>query len=129
MIVMKFGGTSVENAVAIDRVAGIVRKRLGHRPVVVVSAMAKVTDGLLEIARLAAHGKLADALERCEAMQARHQHAVAELIPNGGREPVLAEINKQFGTLAEIVKGIAAVGECSPRTSDYVASFGELLSS
>ena len=47
MIVMKFGGTSVQDAKAIDRVAQIVQGRLADRPVVVVSAMAKVTDSLL----------------------------------------------------------------------------------
>ena len=48
MIVMKFGGTSVEDAKAIDRVASIVQGRLAQKPVVVVSAMAKVTDTLLD---------------------------------------------------------------------------------
>src|SRR5208283_670092 len=47
MIVMKFGGTSVQDAKAIDRVAQIVQSRLADRPVVVVSAMAKVSDSLL----------------------------------------------------------------------------------
>ncbi len=50
MIVMKFGGTSVESAEAIARVAGIVKKRLDQRPVVVVSAMGKTTNKLLAIA-------------------------------------------------------------------------------
>jgi len=53
MIVMKFGGTSVEDAKAIDRVASIVEGRLSQQPVVVVSAMAKVTDTLLTMARAA----------------------------------------------------------------------------
>src|SRR6266853_2337884 len=47
MIVMKFGGTSVQDAKAIDRAAQIVQGRLGDHPVVVVSAMSKVTDSLL----------------------------------------------------------------------------------
>ena len=50
MIVMKFGGTSVESAEAIDRVASIVRDRLALRPIVVVSAMGKTTNKLLAIA-------------------------------------------------------------------------------
>ena len=129
MIVMKFGGTSVENAVAIDRVASIVHSRLARKPVVVVSAMAKVTDGLLEIARVAAAGNLAKAIENCNALHDRHRHAIGELIPEEQRPAVLSEIDAQFTRLAEVVKGIAAVGECSPRTSDFVASFGELLSS
>ena len=50
MIVMKFGGTSVESAAAIERVASIVRTRLERRPVVVVSAMGRTTNKLLAIA-------------------------------------------------------------------------------
>jgi len=50
MIVMKFGGTSVEDAQAIDRALAIVRARQAQKPVVVVSAMAKVTDQLLTMA-------------------------------------------------------------------------------
>jgi aspartate kinase len=50
MIVMKFGGTSVESASAIARVAGIVKSRANRKPVVVVSAMGKTTNKLLAIA-------------------------------------------------------------------------------
>ena len=53
MIVMKFGGTSVQDAQAIDRVAAIVRDRLNERPVVVVSALAKITDQLLAMSSAA----------------------------------------------------------------------------
>ncbi len=57
MIVMKFGGTSVESAAAIERVAGIVKARAERRPVVVVSAMGKTTNKLLAIAAAAIEGK------------------------------------------------------------------------
>src|SRR6266550_4450338 len=57
-LVMKFGGTSVEDVVAIRRAAQIVRQRLRHRPVVVVSALSDVTDQLLEAGRKAAAGQL-----------------------------------------------------------------------
>ncbi|HKE05917.1 MAG TPA: lysine-sensitive aspartokinase 3, partial [Blastocatellia bacterium] len=50
---MKFGGTSVEDAVAIRRLVSIVRRQLHHQPVVVVSAMGRTTNGLLECARMA----------------------------------------------------------------------------
>jgi aspartate kinase len=129
MMVMKFGGTSVENAGAIDRVASIVRNRREHRPIVVVSAMAGVTDELLEMARLACCGDLPGALERCDALKERHFRAVSELVPKDKNAAMLADLQKQFTILTEVAKGIAAVGECSPRTKDYVASFGELCSS
>ena len=50
MIVMKFGGTSVQDAKAIERAGSIVKGRIAQKPVVVVSAMAKVTDQLLAMA-------------------------------------------------------------------------------
>ncbi|HET9227920.1 MAG TPA: lysine-sensitive aspartokinase 3, partial [Thermoanaerobaculia bacterium] len=56
MIVMKFGGSSVESAEAIGRVANIVRGQQDRRPVVVVSAMAKTTRNLMEAANAAAAG-------------------------------------------------------------------------
>ncbi len=56
MIVMKFGGTSVESAVAIERVAGIVKARAERKPVVIVSAMGKTTNKLLAIAQSAING-------------------------------------------------------------------------
>ena len=58
MIVMKFGGTSVESRKAIERVAGIVRDRLEHRPVVVVSAMGRTTNKLLAIASVRGCGRI-----------------------------------------------------------------------
>jgi aspartate kinase len=54
---MKFGGTSVMDAAAIDRTAQIVRGRLSRRPAVVVSAMSKVTDALLAAGKAAGEGK------------------------------------------------------------------------
>src|SRR5499427_7854486 len=72
MIVMKFGGTSVQDARAIDRVAGIVRERLPENPVVVVSALAKITDQLLAMASAAGAGKREPALDLCRAARERH---------------------------------------------------------
>ena len=51
MIVMKFGGTSVEDSRGIERLEKIARQRSGEKPVIVVSAMSKVTDQLLATAR------------------------------------------------------------------------------
>jgi aspartate kinase len=56
MIVMKFGGTSVESAVAIERVASIVKARIDRHPIVVVSAMGKTTNKLLALAQTAIGG-------------------------------------------------------------------------
>ncbi|OYW12215.1 MAG: hypothetical protein B7X34_02115, partial [Acidobacteriia bacterium 12-62-4] len=70
MIVMKFGGSSVESAVAIARVAEIVRSRLAEKPVVVVSAMGKTTNALLAAAELAADGQRDAAQAALDALEA-----------------------------------------------------------
>jgi aspartokinase len=72
MIVMKFGGTSVQDAKAIERVAHIVQGRLADRPVVVVSAMAKVTDALLSMGKAAGGGDRKTALKMARALRERH---------------------------------------------------------
>ena len=72
MIVMKFGGTSVESAEAIARAAGIVRARLDRKPVVVVSAMGKTTNKLLAIAADAVAGELKLALAKLTELREFH---------------------------------------------------------
>src|SRR5580704_5560145 len=83
MIVMKFGGTSVQDSVAIDRVASIVKDRLAQKPVVVVSAMAKVTDQLLAAARAAGNADRTGALEISRALRERHYTTAGELLGSG----------------------------------------------
>ena len=80
MIVMKFGGTSVQDAKAIKRVRGIVKGRLAQKPVVVVSAMSKVTDQLLAMARAAGNGDRKTALGLSRALRERHYNAAGELL-------------------------------------------------
>ena len=130
MIVMKFGGTSVEDAKAIDRVASIVQGRHRSSPVVVVSAMAKVTDTLLTMARAAGEGERKTALKLCRSLAGASlqlppancwaPRASPNSIPNSARTS---------RHLDELLRGISAVGEITPRTTDHVAAFGEMLSS
>jgi len=129
MIVMKFGGTSVEDAAAIDRAACIVRDRLGQQPVVVVSAMAKVTDQLVAMGRAAGSGDLETALQLARSLRERHYTATSELLHSGVFTETHLELEAMFDALDELLRGISAVGELTPRTSDYVLSFGERLSS
>ncbi len=128
MIVMKFGGTSVESAAAIQRVCGIVRARLERRPVVVVSAMGKTTNRLLAMARLAASGRRDEALAECDAL--RRFHHDEALPPADPRErPALARLlDEHFQELAELLRGLSVLGELTPRSMDAVASYGERLS-
>jgi len=129
MIVMKFGGTSVMDASAIERTAQIVRGRLPRRPVVVVSAMSGVTDALLKAGRAAGEGQREQALELARGLRQRHHATAKELVSNAQIVELSAEVDREFDTLDELLKGIVAVGELSPRSSDYVVSYGERLNS
>ena len=129
MIVMKFGGTSVEDSTAIDRVVGIVRERLASQPVVVVSAMAKVTDQLLATATAAGSGDRESALKLAHALRERHYAAAGELLGTGLFTQFHSELETDFDSLDELLRGIAAVGELTARTMDNVVSFGERISS
>jgi aspartate kinase len=129
VIVMKFGGTSVEDAAAISRVAEIVKGRLHERPCVVVSAMAKVTDALLAAAAAAGSGDLDKALDLCLKLRERHYNAAGELLDTGLHTELHSELANEFNALEQLLRGIAAVGELTPRTSDHVVSYGERLSS
>ncbi len=129
MIVMKFGGTSVQDAKAIEYAAAIVKGRAAQKPVVVVSAMAKVTDQLLTMARAAGNGDRKNALKLCRALQERHYNTAGELLGTALFTQFHSDLGLDFETLDELLRGIAAVGELTPRTTDYVSAFGEVLSS
>ena len=129
MIVMKFGGTSVEDAAAIDRAACIVRERVLEKPMVVVSALAKVTDQLLAMARAAGAGDRDKAIQLSRALRERHYTVAGELLGTGVFTQFHSELEADFDGLDELLRGLSAVGELTPRTSDNVASFGERISS
>ena len=129
VIVMKFGGTSVEDATAIDRIAGIVKGRLAQHPYVVVSAMSKVTDTLLAMAAAAGKGDRDKALDLCRQVRERHFNTAGELLGTGLYTELHSELQGEFDALEQLLRGICAVGELTPRTSDNVVSFGERLSS
>lgn len=116
MIVMKFGGTSVEDAVAIDRSCGIVAQRISRKPLVVVSALAGTTNGLIEAGRLAGERKLDEALAVIAPLEARH----VELLPSTATD---------FAALRELLRALSSIGELSARTRDLITSYGEVLSS
>jgi len=129
MIVMKFGGTSVESAIAIQRVAEIVRSRRKQDPIVVVSAMAKVTDQLVAMGQKAASGDAEGALELLPALKERHLQAAKSLLNPKVFSKISSKLEQTFVQLGEFLRGVSAVHELSPRSSDFLLSFGELLSS
>src|SRR5271166_631784 len=132
LVVMKFGGTSVEDPAAIGRTAGIVAGRVanGKSPVVVVSAMAKVTDQLLRAAAAAAQGDRAGALAISSRLRARHRDTAADLVKDAAEcAALVCTIEEKFATLDEVLRGLAAIRELTPRISDLIVSYGERISS
>jgi aspartate kinase len=131
LVVMKFGGTSVEDARAMKRTAAIVRGRRerGLEAVVVVSAMAKVTDLLVSAAAAAGRGDKAGALAIGARLRHRHIDTATALLDPQPVTDLQAALHQEFDALDDLLRGIAAVGELTPRTNDLVLSFGERLSS
>src|SRR5881296_823210 len=125
MIVCKFGGTSVQDAEAVRRVAGIIKARLKDKPVVVASAMGKTTNGLLQAAETAARGKRQEALDLLGKIRERHYREPQKLLAGSAQEAVLEALGTHFKELATLLKGLAILGELTPRSMDAVASFGE----
>ena len=122
MIVMKFGGTSVESAEAIARVAGVVLARLDRNPVVVVSAMGKTTNKLLAIAADAVAGDLKSALYKLEDLRAFHLRESTGVDTNQIVEAHLQELDA-------LVRGLAVMRELTPRATDAISAYGERVSS
>ncbi len=129
MIVMKFGGTSVENDTAINRVADIVLGRLEERPVVVVSAIAGVTDALLAMSNAAASGSLPEALKLLRKVRQQHLAVLSALASRAGEAAVRQEVQALLDSTQDVLRGISALGELTPRSTDNILAVGELLSS
>jgi aspartate kinase len=128
---MKFGGTSVEDATAMLRTAAIVagRRQRGLRAVVVVSAMAKVTDQLLAAAAAAGKDDRTGSIAIAAQLRERHITTAQQLVTGERYIALAGKLHQEFDALDDLLRGIAAVGELTPRTNDLVVSFGERLSS
>ncbi|MGD0015278.1 MAG: lysine-sensitive aspartokinase 3 [Bryobacteraceae bacterium] len=129
MIVMKFGGTSVESAAAIERVRSIVQARAGRQPVVVVSAMGKTTNRLLALASDAVRGKRDHALAQLAALRDYHLEQARPVVAAADRAALEETVEEHFSELGELVRGLAVLGELTPRSVDAISSYGERLSS
>ena len=128
---MKFGGTSVADPDAINRLIGIVRQQKERDktpPVVVVSALAGVTDQLVAVARLAEEGEADKAAAELQALLDRHI-AVAAAITSESRNAVIADVKKEFDELIGLVHALSVLREVSPRSYDAVVAVGEVVSS
>ena len=125
---MKFGGSSVESAAAIERVAAIVTRALVRRPLVVVSAMGKTTERLLTMGEEAAAGEKDHALERLRRLREMHEREIGALLPHAARENLGLILDSHFHEMADLIEQFSERGECSPESSDALASYGERLS-
>lgn len=130
MIVMKFGGTSVANYEAITRTISIVRGKLGQKPVVVVSALSKVTDLLYRISDCAAAGDAAGANANIDALKSRHLDLARELLAGAGTcDEACGRIDEICESLRSFVGAVCALGELTDRSKAKIISRGEWLSS
>jgi len=128
-VVLKFGGTSVEDAAAIRRVIQIVKQRLRHKPVVVISALSDVTDQLLEAGKIAALGQLSQARESADTLQRRHQQVVLDLTDPSETRNLRPQLESDFQQLHQVLQSIAAAGELTARLQDHLLGLGECLAS
>jgi aspartate kinase len=129
MIVLKFGGTSLESAEAIERVAGIVRSRLSRHPAVVVSAHGKATDNLLALGRHSAEGRGQGTIDAFNALKEYHLQLAAALLDPKDRRELESFLTSHFGELLSLLQSVHGTGKLSPQAQDAVVSFGERLSS
>ena len=131
MIVMKFGGTSVANFEAITRTIFIIGSKLDQKPVVVVSALSKVTDCLYRISDAAASRQVEEMESLLTQLRERHVNLAEELLAHSPdlKNGAVAEVNHICDSLDSLARAICAVGELSDRNKAILISNGELLSS
>lgn len=122
VVVMKFGGTSVSTAENWEKISGLVRNRLdsGLRPIVVHSALSKVTNALQEILATAVTGEVEDEIA---ALKQKH-YALADDLKVDGH----ALLDESFKEIERLAAGVSLVREISPRIHAHVVGMGELMS-
>ncbi|MBZ5675759.1 MAG: aspartate kinase [Acidobacteriia bacterium] len=129
LLVMKFGGTSMGSAERIRVAARLTAEQSAKRPVVVVvSAMSKVTDLLLDSLRKAEAGDQADLDANLEKLSERHRECCRGLLPEKKQHEAIAGVERLIAEFARIAKGVMMLGERPPRSVDEAVAVGERLS-
>jgi len=128
-VVMKFGGTSVEDAVAIRRLCRLVERPSSPRPVVVVSALSKVTDQLMNAGWAAAAGNLEPAREILQVLRQRHETVASGLAKGDERRRLTRTFAAEFKAADKMLAAIAAEKALAPCSQDRLLGVGESLSS
>ena len=126
---MKFGGTSVEDADAVRRLIGIVEGRLGAKPVLIISALAKVTDQLLEAGNAAAKGHLGSALATVRNIYVRHEELADSLLSASAYGSLDRELRGEFQALESFLHHLETARYFDLKAQDRLLSFGECFSS
>jgi aspartokinase/homoserine dehydrogenase 1 len=130
-ITMKFGGTSVGSVEAITNVVAITKRDLkaGNKVLLVVSAMSGVTDGLLNVCKMAVNGDKWGYLSEAQKLRERHEDTLNALVgPGKARDSVALALNKLIDEVVEICHAVNILSEASPRIKDAIVSYGERLS-
>jgi aspartate kinase len=131
MIVIKFGGTSVGDADRVANAIDIVAERRHLKPIVVVSALAGVTNDLVAASEAAREQKPERVKEIIDAVRQRHEDVGLRLVQHKSDflDAFIKKLDKQIDQIQTILSGIALLGEITPRARDKVTSIGEKLSS
>ena len=128
MIVVKFGGTSVGAAAQIDQAARIVHEMREQKPVVVVSAMAGITDALLMAGEAAVSGETRARDDKLWDIRSRHDQAVNQLFSDRAIAGSVQEALRVIWEEAQkVFTGVSLLRELSARSRDLISSFGERL--
>ncbi len=126
--ILKFGGTSVADAAAVERVTGVVRSHGGPRPVVVVSALAGATDALLAAADAAADGDPRATAPSLDALLERHARIANQLARPEARRLLLGELAAARREIARLLDRVEQEPDRRAVLRDEIASYGERLS-
>jgi aspartokinase/homoserine dehydrogenase 1 len=129
LLIMKFGGTSMGSADRIRVAAGLTADQQRLRPTaIVVSAMSKVTDLLLDTLRHAENNDGDAIAANLATLRTRHHQTAQELLPAAALAAVQAEIDGILAEFERIAKGMQLLGDRPPRSVDEAIAVGERLS-
>ncbi len=127
-VVMKFGGSSVEDTSAFRRVSRIIQSSAGRRPVVVVSAMLTATDTLLSAVQLAVAGQSDNAFELIETQLVRYAFVAHQLLGSDHLLEFDKRLDKSRHDIAAVLQSFSGRAEEHPLLQDVIVSYGERLS-
>jgi aspartate kinase len=128
MIVVKFGGTSVQNAFWMDKALDVTLNQSDKIPVFVASATTKTTDRLQEIAYLSEAGKRKEADAIFQLVRDFHFGIAKEFLTGKNLDDCTGKLEELFKELKAVTRGLSYLRERTPRSNDAILSFGELIS-